>query len=387
MTQPTQEKKKSHLNNDKLNIIADDVVDQLDEILDYFQVKYKKNQNKYYGPCPVHDGDGTTNPWNLYHNGDSYRGNWKCRSHGCQQVFKPTVIGLIRGILSRERHKWAAAGDKTATFDETLQWISKWLKKDLDKISVDYKQVEKRRFVNQTMWLASKQGETLRLTPEQVRSALSFPSAYFLGRGYSSTILDRYDIGDCIKTGKEMTSRAVIPIYDNDHKLIVGCTGRSVYPKCEACSLYHKPDSGCPDEYNKHQWFKWKHNKGFLAEQNLFNLWFASPHIDKLHSITLVESPGNVLRLEESGIHNSVALFGTNLSEAQLNKLYSYQIYTVNILLDNDEAGRAASSIIHDKLSNIFNVNIVHLEDVTNDVGELTSAEVEAKIKPKIVTH
>ena len=385
--QAKSQTKISHLNNDKLNIIGDDIIDQLDELLDYFQVKYKKNVTKYYGPCPIHDGDGSTNPWNLYHKGDSYRGNWKCRSHGCEKVFKPTAIGLVRGLLSRERHNWMKDGDKTASFEETLQWISKWLKKDLDKISVDYKQVEKRRFVNQTMWLASKQGETLRLTPQQVRSALNFPSAYFLARGYSSTILDKYDIGDCTKTGKEMTNRAVIPVYDNDHKYILGCTGRSIYPECQQCNLYHPPQCTCPSEDYRHWYFKWKHNKGFLAEQNLFNLWFASPEIDKLHSIILCESPGNVLRLEEAGIHNSVALFGTNLSEAQLNKLYGFQIYTINLLFDNDEAGKAASSLIKDKLSNIFNVNAIALPEGINDVGELTSGEVEAKIKPKVVTH
>lgn len=383
----TQTKKKSHLNNDKLNVIADEIVDQLDDILEYFQVKFKKNLNKYYGPCPIHEGDGSTNPWNLYHKGDIYRGNWKCRSHGCEKVFKPTAIGLVRGMLSKEKYQWAKNGDKTATFEETMTWISKWLKKDLDKISVDYKQIEKKRFVNQTMWMASKQGETLKLTPEQVRSALRFPSAYFLERGYSKDILEKYDIGDCTKTGREMTNRAVIPIYDLEHKYIVGCSGRSIYKKCDKCELYHAPQCTCPNDENKHWYFKWKHNKGFLAEQNLFNLWFAASHIDASHSIILCESPGNVLRLEESGIHNSVALFGTNLSEAQLNKLYSYQIYTVNLLFDNDEAGKQATSLIRDKLSNIFNVNIIQLESNINDVGELTSQEVETKIKPKVITH
>jgi hypothetical protein len=45
--------------------------------------------------------------------------------------------------------------------------------------------------------------------------------------------LEDYDVGYCDNPAKPMYERAVVPIYDNEHKYIVGCTGRSIFEKCE----------------------------------------------------------------------------------------------------------------------------------------------------------
>jgi 5S rRNA maturation endonuclease (ribonuclease M5) len=383
----TVKKQKFHLSNDKLNVISDEVVAQLDDILDYFNVKYHKTNSKYYGACPIHDGSGEKNPWNLYYTGDIYAGNWKCRSHGCEQVFKKTVIGFVRGLLSKEKYQWGKSGDKTASFEETLEWISHWLKKDLQKINVDLKQVEKRRFIANVGWLNKPDEVDLKLSRNLIRSTLILPSAYFQERGFLKTTLDHYDIGDCKNNNKEMSHRAVVPIYDTSYDHIVGCTGRSVFPRCPKCKLWHSESYDCPKEEYKARYVKWKHNTGFKADNHLYNLWFAKEHINKCHSVILVESPGNVLRLEESGIHNSLAVFGADLSEKQLNELYKYEIYTVNLLFDNDDAGKLAVTNISKKLDRIFNVNVIKVADEHNDVGELTIPQVKAIIEPQIKTH
>ena len=62
---------------------------------------------------------------------------------------------------------------------------------------------------------------------------------------------------------------------------------------------------------------KWRHNKDFKTQEHLYNMWFAKEFIQSTRTAIIVESPGNVWRLEEAGIHNSVAIFGTNLSIKQ----------------------------------------------------------------------
>lgn len=379
--------KKSHLNNDKLNVISDEIVDQMDDILDYFGVKYHKSNTKYYGPCPIHDGSGEKNPWNLYYTGDIYRGNWKCRSHSCEKIFKKTAIGLIRGMLSKKKHNWSTNGDKTATFDETLAWISDWLKKDLKSIEVDVKQMEKRRFIANVGWLAKAEEVDLKVSRKSIRTSLALPSAYFQSRGFTPEILDRYDIGDCRNLGKDMSHRAVVPIYDVNYSHVVGCTGRSIFERCSKCKLWHSQNYDCPPEQYRGKYVKWRHNTGFKAENHLFNIWFSKEHIAKTHSVTLVESPGNVLRLEEANVHNSAGTFGTNLGDKQLSELYKYPIYTVNLLYDNDDAGREAISNISEKLKRIFNINIVKIPEEYNDIGELTISQIQNIIVPQLIIH
>jgi 5S rRNA maturation endonuclease (ribonuclease M5) len=380
-------KKMSHLNNDKLNVIADEVVDNLDEILEYFEVKYHKNNTKYYGPCPIHDGTGEKNPWNLYHTGDIYRGNWKCRSHGCEQIFKKTVIGFIRGLLSKKEHKWSQNGDPTVSFNDTLNWISKWLKKDLKDIKVDLKQMEKRRFIANVGWLNKADEKPLNINRADIRASLSLPSAYFKSRGFTPEILDKYDIGDCRNLGKEMSHRAVVPIYDEGYHKVIGCTGRSIFPRCDKCRLWHSPAFSCPPEEYKARYVKWKHNTGLRAENHLFNLWFAKDYINKFHSVVLVESPGNVLRLEEAGVHNVLATFGSNLGEKQLSQLYKYEIFTVNLLYDNDAAGQQAIINISKMIDRIFNVRVIKLVEPFNDIGELTIQQTKDIIVPQVAVH
>ncbi|NDC71851.1 MAG: hypothetical protein EBZ62_00150, partial [Sphingobacteriia bacterium] len=48
----------------------------------------------------------------------------------------------------------------------------------------------------------------------------------------------------------------------------------------------------------------------------------------KSHTAIIVESPGNVWRLEENGIHNSVALFGSSLSDRQTDLTWDNKLLT-----------------------------------------------------------
>ncbi len=179
-----------------------------------------------------------------------------------------------------------------------------------------------------------------------------------------------------------MVDRAVIPVYDNNNKM-VGCTGRSIFNQCLSCKLYHKPGNLCPSKSFEYKYSKWKNNEGFKKEHYLYNLWEALPFIKQKNQIILVESPGNVLRLEEAGIHNSVALFGCSMTEPQLALINELGITNIIIILDNDEAGMNAKKFLQDKCSRLFNLRFIEIVDF-NDIGDMTIDQVKKEIGTKL---
>ena len=109
------------------------------------------------------------------------------------------------------------------------------------------------------------------------------------------------------------------------------------------------------------------------------NFWFAKKHIKNTGVAILVESPGNVWKLEENGIHNSVGVFGTNLSNQQKLLLDSSGAMSIFTIMDNDEAGQKAA----DSISKICNrtYNVYNIKITSNDIADMTSDQIDAEIK------
>ena len=94
----------------------------------------------------------------------------------------------------------------------------------------------------------------------------------------------------------------------------------------------------------------------------------------------IVESPGNVWRLEENGIHNSVAIFGSSMSDRQKVLLDSSGAINLVVLTDNDEAGKKAADQIKQKCQNTYKIYIPTISK--GDIGEMNSDEIDNEIKP-----
>lgn len=350
------------IDQNRLKIVCDQLCDNIEDLFDYFNLDYKNNGKFYSMCCPIHGGDNPS-ALNIYHIGDSYRGNWKCRTHQCEKIFKGSIIGFIRGLLSHKNKNWLENGDDTVSFGQTLDFIKEFSKIDPTKISVSRVEKDKQSFVSNTNILTQKQNKvTNAIKREHIKKALSIPSSYFLNRGFSADILIKYDVGDCITEGKEMYNRAVAPIYDANHEYMVGCTGRSIIDNI-------KP--------------KWKHSEGFRAEECLYNFWYAKDHIKQSKVVVLVESPGNIWRLEESGIHNGVAIFGANLNDKQKMLLDISGAMKIITIMDNDDAGIKAKEQIQKKCEKIYNIE--HISISKNDVAEMTVQEIRETILPRII--
>ncbi len=114
----------------QIKVICDNVCDNIEAMLDYFELEYKQTSRMISMACPIHGGDNGS-ALNIYPTGEDYRGNWVCRSHGCQKIFQPSIIGFIRGVLSANNNEWKQDGDTMYGFNETIEFALGVIKKDV----------------------------------------------------------------------------------------------------------------------------------------------------------------------------------------------------------------------------------------------------------------
>lgn len=373
--------KTSHLNDQaKLKVLCDDLCDNIEQLCDYFELDYKDHGKMISMSCPIHDGDNIS-ALNLYVQGDNYRGNWKCRTHQCEKVFKGSIIGFVRGLLSNRKYGWSKNGDTTCTFKDTIDFVTGFLKKDIKDIKISRVARNKNQFTSVISHInnVSSIDKTNCLRRSDIRPLLQIPAQYYLDRGFLSSTLDKYDVGVCTNPNKEMYNRVVVPIYDIDYEYMIGCTGRSIFEKCEKCSCFHAASDECPDETKQYLYSKWRHSTNFKSQHCLYNFWFAKTHIQETGIAIIVESPGNVWKLEENGIHNSVAVFGANLSDRQKILLDASGAMNLVVLMDNDDAGKKATANIIEKCKNTYRIHVPSISK--SDVGEMNSEEIDTQIK------
>lgn len=382
-----KQKMKKYLsyNQHQLKHLSDVICDDIEGLLQALGIdEYKLLDKMVTMTCPIHGGDNDS-AFNLYHKGDSYRGNWKCRTHGCEEIFKSSIIGFIRGCLSHS-NGWSKPNDPMVSFNDALKFAINFSKQDISNIKISKKIKEKHNFINTIQNLSSEKTNQNQLVPRQlVKKSLDIPSSYFISRGFSKDILIKYDVGECRGYGKEMSGRAVVPIYDNDMKGMIGCSGRSIFDKCTKCSSYHDSSKDCPQDKDKWLFSKWKHSKNFKTQECLYNFWFAKDTILKSKTVILVESPGNVWRLEEAGIHNSVALLGSSLSNKQKMLLDISGAMNLITIMDNDDAGQKAAKNIYEKCHRTYNIKNINIP--SSDIAEMTLSEITQHITPLITGY
>lgn len=368
------------LNQQQLNVLSGKIMEKFDSLTQCLGISLDKGKNKYTGACPVHGGD-KFNALNLYHSGDSYIGNWKCRTNGCEKHFKSSIIGFVRGVLSHKKYNWTGPGDNQVSFKETLDYISSCLKEDYSNIEIDYELLEKNQFVKQVGIIQRKINKSpSNLTREKVRANLIIPSEYFIKRGFTSAILDKYDVGLNNNSYDVDYDRITVPIYDDDHKFVIASTSRSVFEKCPDCGTWHSPKIKCP--HNEYAWkfSKWKHTAGFPRDKHCYNFWYAQEYIKQSKVAIITESPGNVWRLEEAGIHTGLATYGATISDGQIDVINRTGALTLLVIMDNDDAGKRCAEEIKQCLSNTYKIEIY--TPSKNDIAEMSIEEVRNEILP-----
>ncbi len=368
----------SYYTQQQLQSLSNETYKHLNNLLCHFGILLNNNHKSSSGCCPIHGGDNL-NAFHIWENN-----SWKCFSQQCERYFNNNAIGLIRGILSHQKYNWQGPGDKKVSFNDTIKFLSQFINKqcgkDIVKLSNNklnnINNSDKYRIIDDVK--CQKEISSI-LTQYQIRQKLQIPSQYYINRGYTPQILNKYDVGLCKDTKKPMSNRVVIPVYDKNYKYI-GCTGRSVFNQCEKCKSWHSPKYDCPPKQYLKIYSKWKHT--FTTGEYLYNHWNSHKHIRKTGVTILVESPGNVWRLEEANIKNSVGLFNTTLSDRQQILLDISGTMSIIILTDNDNAGQKARDVLKTQCNRLYHVYIPQFPK--NDIGELTINEVNEYIKPTI---
>jgi DNA primase len=175
---------------------------------------------------------------------------------------------------------------------------------------------------------------------------------YLSERGIPPELVERFGLGFCEKG--IMAGRVCIPIQNVDGQT-VAYAGRWVGPLediPEGKGRYELP-------------------AGFHKELELFNLHRAK----HCRHLVVVEGYFGAIRLHGLRIP-TVALMGCSVSVKQLEHLAHANARHITVMLDGDEAGRAASEEVAGVIANVAWSRIVHLpDDVQPDTVDVATLE------------
>ena len=374
-----QKTKDPHFDYDLIEEVKDMACANIEELLSELGVDFRCNGKMLVGPCPVHGGDNLS-AWNLYPDGEEVRGYWVCRTHHCEKkkdqknklLYGSTIVGFVRGVLSQQNGRHVSYKDAVDFIVNFLGYNS------LSEISKpDAETIERRKYISSMRKLSvSPKQEKSGWTRQKLRDMLQLPAKYYIDRGYSEKVLDKYDVGLYNKR-----NRIVVPVYDDKYTYVAGFLGRSIWPQCNKCKKWHSPSSKCPQtSYEIKEAEKWL-NGSFQSTNYLYNYWFALPNIQKCGVAILVEGAGDVWRLEENGIHIGLGLFGTELTDPQRVLLDRSGALSIIVLLDPDKAGREGAEKLKKQLGRQYRMYFPNTRD---DVGGLNADEITEDIKPII---
>jgi hypothetical protein len=353
-----------------LNIISESIVDNIEDILHHFDVESSIYNETLTGCCPVHGGDNPS-AFSVLLRGV---GNWRCFTHRCHEKYgTPSgagMVSLVQALLSRE---------KEVKFKETIDWLIDFLKINSDDATL--KHDSNREFINLCKYISPKEQAENKFYPrEQAIVNLKIPSQYYVGRGYKAETLYKFDIGECYNPDKEMYNRAVVPFYDESGRYMVGCSGRSIFEKCTKCEHYHNPHHRCPMmAIEKKRAKKWRHSNHFNADNYLYNLHNALPFITRTKTCILMEGPGEIWKLDEAGLYNTVATLGVKFTDSQVEILESFGVQNLILAFNNDEAGKGITQSILDRCSRLFNMRV--RLPIKNDFGSSEITEIQSLFK------
>lgn len=192
-------------------------------------------------------------------------------------------------------------------------------------------------------------------TREKYLKSFTQSPEYFVKRGFSREVLNEFDVRMYPLPGRTFSGRCIVPLYDQVVRHVVGISARTIYDT--------QP--------------RWIFSDNFPASTSLYGLHKSEQLIRQTHTVILVESPGNVWRLWESGICNVVGIWGVNLGTAKTYLLDKMGVMKVVLSLDNDEAGRAATVKIQNELRGIYNTVNKPPPEGVNDIADMSVEDVK----------
>lgn len=319
----------------------------MEQVLQYYDLldQFKRSGDSLSGPCPIHKGSNPSqfrvsaskNLWNCF--GD-------CKGGG-------NTLDFIAKLEDVTIH--AAA----------LKAID-WFGLDSDAITANSKKASKARDDSSEKGTGSKRkADSKPAVPLPENDAPNKPLGfrlekldqahpYLAERGLTPETIAEFGLGYCAKG--MMANRIAIPIHNLDGK-VVAYAGRIPGEPSDDTAKYKLP-------------------QGFRKSLELFNIHRAIKEPAE-SALVIVEGFFDCLKLHQNGCRKVVALMGSTLSPAQedLIRTQTNGESRIIVMLDEDEAGRAAREDVAARLAKLAFVKIHSFPKEGMQPDELASEE------------
>jgi DNA primase len=198
---------------------------------------------------------------------------------------------------------------------------------------------------------------------------------YMIDRGFSSDILNKWDIGY-----DRYSDRITIPIRD-DYNNLIGFKGRT-WKQNERIRYLILGDrkrnemtrtlASCPrpihygfDPYKKSDFV-------FGLRNYIYSTYDLGE--DENSHIIICEGELNVISMDQKGFFNAVSIAGSEFSDKQCDLIRTYAS-SATIFFDNDKAGKRGSKQVVEKLSPYISLKVV--QDAPGDAAELSKEQIQ----------
>ncbi len=308
----------------------------LQMVIDYYRISLRRvGQNTLRGKCPLptHGSKTSTESFTATLN-KGVGGAWACQSQSCIKA---------RGRVGGNVLDFVAAMEKCSVRDAAIKlqtWFLVPAAGEFHRQDGKEPHGENSPGKEPESKLVSEKGRD-EIGDSESNKPLSFTlqkidhgHAYVKERGLSDEIARTFGVG--VFSGKgSMQGRCVIPIHNASGEL-VAYAGRSI-------------DGSEP---------RYKFPTGFHKSLELFNLHRVKGEL----SVVLVEGFFDCMKVTQAGFP-CVALMGATMSRRQ-EELLAVHFGHVILMLDGDEAGRAAAEGIADRLRGVaYQVEVITLPD------------------------
>lgn len=261
-----------------------------------------ETEKELRAPCLIHRGDNKTS----FRFNKDYK-SWVCFSHKCHKTYGNDVISLIMAVTGR-------------TFNEAVSYLQS-LVGDVStniQMALEYeRRKERKHFID--MYSSNIEKPEI-VSEDKLRLYRPFRSDSFLRDGYSDETLDFFEVAGGY-TDSFGYIRDIIPIRDDAGELV-------------AYSMRDTRRDVTDTDY------KYILTKGFIKDKVLYNLHNAKQHLaSKNSTLIVVEGFKSVWRMHDLGIHNVVAVMGSELLPGQVNLLFTHAVENIVVMFDGDTAG------------------------------------------------
>lgn len=280
--------------------------------------------------CPIHDGDNK--------GAFTYDPNikmWRCWTHNCHEQYGTGLVALVRAM-------------KNLTLPNAEKYILNLCQITDTNFEIDdteyflLQQKAKPKVLYESKIYDQKTVDDLKKLDHKV--------SYFLNRGFSEETLEQFDAFFCNTKSHPLCGRACLPVY-NVHDQLTGFGGRATDQiKTDRKWLYYPT--------------------GIKLGQNLFGINLAKTLIKQTHTAIIVEGPGDVMKMHQAGLKNTVSTFSNKISHDQVKILMSLGVTNLICGFDNDDGGHDGYDQVMKEAKIYFNITKVDLP-IDQDPGGL----------------